>query len=213
MATGSHDSWAFFTAPCRYGVVSMLAGQTGVLAIELADDRQQAAFSFSDGTDFQIRQGNAVETEWFALLLRHIEDPMTSFDAPLVSAVTEFQRSVHRELRQLRPGETVSYSELATRLGRSQAARAVAGACSRNRHALVVPCHRAVGQAGVLTGYRWGLARKRAILLHEFRRAGQEIPRILRDSAEAIGSNAETSCRTTAFDAPHVKGTVQPRLI
>ncbi len=82
-------------------------------------------------------------------------------------AGTSFQRAVWRELRRIAPGRTRSYAEIARRIGRPNAARAVGAAVGANPVSLFIPCHRAVGSDGRLTGYRWGLARKRKLLAHE----------------------------------------------
>ena len=89
---------------------------------------------------------------------------------PLDIRGTAFQRRVWEALQAVPPGETISYGELAARLGSPRAVRAVAGACAANPLAVAVPCHRVVGAGGALTGYRWGVARKRALLAVE--RAG-----------------------------------------
>ena len=86
---------------------------------------------------------------------------------PLDLQGTEFQRRVWAALRKLSPGETVSYSELARRVGMPQAARAVASACAGNHIAVAVPCHRVVRNDGGLGGYKWGVERKRALLERE----------------------------------------------
>ena len=80
---------------------------------------------------------------------------------------TDFQRSVWRALRQVPAGATASYTEIAERIGRPQSVRAVAQACAANALAVVVPCHRAVRLDGGLSGYRWGIERKRALLERE----------------------------------------------
>jgi AraC family transcriptional regulator of adaptative response/methylated-DNA-[protein]-cysteine methyltransferase len=79
-------------------------------------------------------------------------------------AGTEFQRRVWAALREVPSGETVTYAELARRIGRPAAVRAVAGACAANPAAVVVPCHRVVRSDGGLGGYRWGVERKAALL-------------------------------------------------
>lgn len=84
---------------------------------------------------------------------------------------TEFQLRVWQALRQIPRGETRSYSQLARDLGAPKATRAVARACAMNRVAVVVPCHRVVGVSGVLTGYRWGVERKRRLLNMERKNA------------------------------------------
>ena len=85
---------------------------------------------------------------------------------------TVFQLRVWQALRQIPRGETRSYSQLAREMGEPKATRAVARACALNRVALLVPCHRVVGASGSLTGYRWGLARKRQLLKAESTASG-----------------------------------------
>lgn len=91
---------------------------------------------------------------------------------PLDVTGTEFQREVWRAVSGVGAGETASYSEIARRVGRPTAVRAVAGACGANRLALAIPCHRIVGADGSLTGYRWGADRKRVLLELERKSAG-----------------------------------------
>ncbi|HEX8148236.1 MAG TPA: methylated-DNA--[protein]-cysteine S-methyltransferase [Pyrinomonadaceae bacterium] len=86
---------------------------------------------------------------------------------PLDVQGTAFQRRVWEELRRIPPGQTASYGEIAERVGRPTAARAVARACATNPVALVTPCHRVVGRDGSVSGYRWGVARKRKLLERE----------------------------------------------
>ena len=90
-----------------------------------------------------------------------------AFDLPLALSGTDFQRLVWRELIRIPAGQTVSYSELAARIGRPDAVRAVAAANGANRFAVIVPCHRVLGADGSLTGYAGGLWRKRALIDHE----------------------------------------------
>jgi AraC family transcriptional regulator of adaptative response/methylated-DNA-[protein]-cysteine methyltransferase len=86
---------------------------------------------------------------------------------PLDVRATAFQQRVWKALQQIPRGQTRSYSELARELGKPTAARAVAAACGANPVALAVPCHRVIGQNGALTGYRWGIDRKRKLLAAE----------------------------------------------
>lgn len=92
---------------------------------------------------------------------------LRSFEIALDSAGTPFQRRVWDELRNIDYGNTISYGELARRVGRPEAARAVGAACGRNPVAIVVPCHRVVGSDGSLTGYAGGVGTKRALLALE----------------------------------------------
>ena len=100
---------------------------------------------------------------------------LTSFDLPLDLAGTGFQRAVWSGLRQIPYGETVSYGELARRIGRPSAARAVGLANGRNPVSIVVPCHRVIGADGSLTGYGGGIDRKRFLLALEQRVSGQTL--------------------------------------
>ena len=92
-----------------------------------------------------------------------------AFDVPLAPAGTPFQRDVWRALRAIPFGATASYAEIARRIGRPQAVRAVGAANARNPIAILVPCHRVIGADGSLTGYAGGLERKRALLALEAR--------------------------------------------
>ena len=95
------------------------------------------------------------------------------FDVPLAPAGTPFQREVWTALRQIPFGATASYAEIARRIGRPRAMRAVGAANARNPIAILVPCHRVIGADGSLTGYAGGLERKRALLALEARDAGR----------------------------------------
>jgi AraC family transcriptional regulator of adaptative response/methylated-DNA-[protein]-cysteine methyltransferase len=100
-------------------------------------------------------------------VIAKIDAPGTSLALPLDIRGTAFQRQVWQALQQIPAGETRSYGEIAAELGHPSAVRAVAGACAANRLAVAVPCHRVVGRDGAMTGYRWGVARKRALLARE----------------------------------------------
>jgi methylated-DNA-[protein]-cysteine S-methyltransferase len=102
-----------------------------------------------------------------AQLAAYFSGDLTEFDLPLAPAGTEFQRRVWAELRAIPYGQSVSYSELAGRLGNPAASRAVGLANGRNPIAIVVPCHRVIGADGSLTGYGGGLDRKRFLLALE----------------------------------------------
>ena len=93
-----------------------------------------------------------------------VENPVRRPELPLDLRGTEFQREVWRALREIPVGETVSYTELARRIGRPGSVRAVGQACGANSLAVIVPCHRVVRSDGGLSGYRWGVERKQALL-------------------------------------------------
>ena len=96
-----------------------------------------------------------------------IEEPGIGFDLPLDIRGTAFQRRVWKALQQIPPGSTVSYSDIANKIGVPKAVRAVAQACGANTLAVAIPCHRVVRNDGSLSGYRWGVERKRALLERE----------------------------------------------
>ena len=102
-------------------------------------------------------------------VIAFIEEPRAALDLPLDLRGTIFQRRVWAALRHIPPGETRSYSALAAEMGAPRATRAVARACAQNPVSLAVPCHRVVGKDGDITGYRWGVTRKRDLLLRESR--------------------------------------------
>jgi len=96
-----------------------------------------------------------------------VETPARGLELPLDIQGTAFQRRVWAALRAIPPGSTASYAEVAARIGQPGAARAVAQACAANGLAVAVPCHRVVRGDGALSGYRWGVERKRALLERE----------------------------------------------
>jgi methylated-DNA-[protein]-cysteine S-methyltransferase len=134
-----------------------------------------------DWVDFQPRTRALLEARFGSVRfesrpLRPVRDAFEAFFARQLTALdsleislggTPFQRQVWTALRAVRPGETMSYGELAAAIGRPQAARAVGLANSLNPVALVLPCHRIIGANGALTGYAGGLERKRWLLAHE----------------------------------------------
>jgi AraC family transcriptional regulator of adaptative response/methylated-DNA-[protein]-cysteine methyltransferase len=86
---------------------------------------------------------------------------------PVDIQASAFQWKVWRELQKIPLGETRSYTEVARAIGSPKAVRAVAGACARNKVAVLIPCHRVIGQGGALGGYRWGVERKKRLLAKE----------------------------------------------
>ncbi len=105
--------------------------------------------------------------EWMRLLAQRIEGTQTAADLPLDIQGTQFQLKVWKALLRIPAGAVASYGEVARQIGRPRAVRAVASACAANRIAVFIPCHRVIRGDGSLGGYRWGLARKRALLDRE----------------------------------------------
>lgn len=158
------------TARCSLGWVLVAATARGVCAISLGDAPAVLA------TELQSRfpKARVVEPEpgfatWVDAVVRLIDDPVRAggLDLPLDIRGTSFQRRVWEALQHIPAGSTASYSEVAKRVGRPQAARAVAAACAANKLAVAIPCHRVVAADGDLAGYRWGVDRKRSLLDRE----------------------------------------------
>jgi AraC family transcriptional regulator, regulatory protein of adaptative response / methylated-DNA-[protein]-cysteine methyltransferase len=115
----------------------------------------------------QIVSDDAALANTVQAVLNFLEEPKQALDLPLDLRGTAFQRRVWRTLCQIAPGETRTYAEIARMIGNGRAVRAVARSCASNPVALAVPCHRIIGSNGELTGYRWGVPRKRALLAKE----------------------------------------------
>jgi AraC family transcriptional regulator of adaptative response/methylated-DNA-[protein]-cysteine methyltransferase len=164
--------FGFFKSPL--GLVAVASSARGICSITLGDAEAVLAGDlerrFPDATltrdDGQLRRE-------FAKIAAFIDDPRRGLDVTLDVDGTDFQRRVWRALREIPAGETVSYAEIARRIDAPTSFRAVAQACGANRIALAIPCHRVVRGDGGISGYRWGVARKRALLERE---AGNRAP-------------------------------------
>ncbi|MES1207906.1 MAG: bifunctional DNA-binding transcriptional regulator/O6-methylguanine-DNA methyltransferase Ada [Pseudomonadota bacterium] len=176
-AGGAGVTIRFVTATSSLGLVLVAATERGVCGILIGDDDQaqpgRGARALVDelGRRFPraARQpGGADMKELVAAVLRLIEEPADgAADLPLDVRGTAFQLRVWQALTKIPAGQTVSYAQLAAAVGSPNGARAVAAACASNHLAVVIPCHRVVRGDGALSGYRWGVARKRALLERE----------------------------------------------
>ena len=146
----------------RWGVVGLVESGGAVVFLTLADDATAARKALEDALPEEGPDERAVElAEGIA---RRIEAGKGFEGIPFEVAGTEFQELVWGELVRIPRGEVVTYGELARRVGRPGAVRAVGSACGANPVALLVPCHRVVTLAGTVGGYRWGEGRKTVIL-------------------------------------------------
>jgi AraC family transcriptional regulator of adaptative response/methylated-DNA-[protein]-cysteine methyltransferase len=156
----------FTIADSPLGRMLIAATERGVCAIQFGDS--DAELEGALRAEFRAanieRGGLAEETE---TMMRHLEGSGRKLDLPLDIQATAFQRRVWEYLRGLDAGETRSYSQVAEAIGAPRAARAVARACASNRIAVAIPCHRIVRENGEMGGYRWGIARKQALLEKE----------------------------------------------
>jgi AraC family transcriptional regulator, regulatory protein of adaptative response / methylated-DNA-[protein]-cysteine methyltransferase len=167
-ASGGNAAIRFAFGKCSLGSVLVAASGKGICAILLGDDCA-ALLDDLQGRFPQsaIAAGDEDLERLTAKVVSFVEAPAAGLDWPLDVKGTAFQRRVWQVLRDIPAGSTASYAEVAGRIGSPQAVRAVAQACARNSIAVAIPCHRVVRSDGALAGYRWGVARKRALLVRE----------------------------------------------
>lgn len=162
----------FAIGQCTLGAILVAQSQRGVCAILLGDDPQALLCDLQDRfPNADLCGGDAAFEQLVAQVVGFVEAPSVGLNLPLDIRGTAFQERVWQALRQIPAGTTVSYTELAQRIGAPAAIRAVARACAANLLAVAVPCHRVVRQDGGLSGYRWGVERKRELLAREIRMA------------------------------------------
>lgn len=167
-ARGRGVSIRFAVAQCTLGALLVAASEKGVCAILLGDDPDALVRDLQDRfRDARLIGADREFERWIAKVVGLIEAPRIGLDLPLDLRGTAFQQRVWQALRKIPAGETISYAELAKRIGLPGAVRAVARACAANSIAVAVPCHRVVRTDGGLSGYRWGIERKRALLERE----------------------------------------------
>jgi AraC family transcriptional regulator of adaptative response/methylated-DNA-[protein]-cysteine methyltransferase len=167
-AGGSGMTIRFAIGQCSLGAILVAATPVGICAILLGDDAGQLACDLQQR--FPAAELIGADSDFedtVAKVVGFVEAPRLGWDLPLDVRGTVFQQRVWDALRQIPSGATVSYAELAERIGLASGARAVAGACAANPVAVAIPCHRVVRNDGALSGYRWGVERKRALLARE----------------------------------------------
>jgi AraC family transcriptional regulator of adaptative response/methylated-DNA-[protein]-cysteine methyltransferase len=147
------------------GLLLVAATERGVCSVKIGED--EATLEEALGREYaasEIRREDTRLREWVEAILRHLSGRLPHLDLPLDVQATAFERLVWEQLRRIPYGETRSYQEIAAALGRPTSARAVGRACGANPVALLIPCHRVVRKDGGTGGYRWGIARKEALL-------------------------------------------------
>lgn len=167
-AGGAGLAIRFALGECWLGTILVAATERGVCAISLGDDADALLRELEDR--FPRAQLLGAEPDfdrWVAQVVGFVQQPSLGLDLPLDIQGTAFQQRVWLALRDIPPGSTTSYGEIAERIGHPTAARAVARACASNPLAVAIPCHRVVRTDGALSGYRWGVERKRALLERE----------------------------------------------
>jgi AraC family transcriptional regulator of adaptative response/methylated-DNA-[protein]-cysteine methyltransferase len=167
---GADSEIRFAIGQCSLGAILVAQSERGICAI-LMDDDPEALIR-----DLERRFPNATLIggdrgfeDLVAQVVGFVEAPNLGLDLPLDVRGTAFQERVWLALREIPAGQTVSYGDLAEKIGSPKSVRAVAGACAANKIAVAIPCHRVVRNDGALSGYRWGIERKAALLRREKR--------------------------------------------
>jgi AraC family transcriptional regulator, regulatory protein of adaptative response / methylated-DNA-[protein]-cysteine methyltransferase len=165
---GADTDIRFAIGQCTLGAILVAQSERGICAILLGDDADALARDLQDRfPKARLIGGDAAFERLVAQVVGFVEAPGLGLDLPLDVRGTAFQQRVWQALRQVPAGRTVSYAELAERIGAPASVRAVAQACGANPLAVAIPCHRVVRRDGGLSGYRWGVERKRALLERE----------------------------------------------
>jgi AraC family transcriptional regulator of adaptative response/methylated-DNA-[protein]-cysteine methyltransferase len=167
-AGGTDAELRFAVGQCSLGAILVAASEKGVAAILMGDE--PAALTRNLQVRFpraKLVAGDKGFKTLVAKVIAHVEAPATSLALPLDVRGTAFQHRVWMALRDIPAGTTTTYAEIAKRIGAPKAVRAVAGACAANPLAVAIPCHRVVRSDGGLSGYRWGITRKRSLLEKE----------------------------------------------
>jgi AraC family transcriptional regulator of adaptative response/methylated-DNA-[protein]-cysteine methyltransferase len=169
-AGGAGASIRFAVGQCSLGSILVAASEKGICTISLGDDAEVLTRDLQDRFPHANLIGGDSEFErWMAQVVGLVEEPRLGFDLPLDIRGTAFQQRVWQALSEIPAGSTLSYADVARKLGTPRAVRAVAQACAANALAVAIPCHRVVRTDGALSGYRWGVERKRALLEREAR--------------------------------------------
>jgi AraC family transcriptional regulator of adaptative response/methylated-DNA-[protein]-cysteine methyltransferase len=162
---GAGESIRYALAESPLGLVLVAATARGLCAVQFADTEAEAAAALRERfPQAALRRDDAALGAELKYVLTHLTESPTAFTLPFHVRATAFQQRVWRELTEIPRGQTRTYAQIAEAIGSPAAVRAVGTACGANPLALLVPCHRVIGADGRLTGYRWGLHRKKRLL-------------------------------------------------
>jgi len=167
-AGGADTDIRFAIGACSLGAILVAQSARGVCAIALGDDADVLARELQDRfPNARLTGDDPAFDALVAQVVGFVEAPAFGLDLPLDVRGTAFQQRVWQALRELPAGTTASYADVAARIGAPRSVRAVAQACGANTLAVAIPCHRVVRTDGALSGYRWGVARKQALIARE----------------------------------------------
>ena len=167
-AVGAREEIRFGIGQSSLGAILVASSAKGVASILLGDDPDALVRDLQD----RFRNGRLIAADRddetiVGTIVGFVETPGSELNVPLDVRGTAFQQRVWQELQQIPVGTKLTYAEVARRIGVAKAVRAVAGACAANNLAVAIPCHRVVRTDGSLSGYAWGVERKRALLERE----------------------------------------------
>ena len=167
-AGGRDERLRFAVAQTSLGAVLVASSDKGVVAILMGDEPDALVRELQDRfARAELVGADATYEALIAQVVGFVEAPSLGLDLPLDIRGTAFQQRVWQALQAIPAGETATYTQIAARIGQPAAVRAVASACAANPLAVAVPCHRVVRTDGSLSGYAWGVARKRTLLARE----------------------------------------------
>lgn len=173
MKGGANEEIRFAVGETSMGSILVASSQKGVAAILLGDDPDELVHDLQDRfPNAQLIGADRNYENLVASVVGFVEMPQLGLGLPLDVRGTAFQQRVWQALREIPVGSTVSYAEVARRIGAPKAVRAVASACAKNNLAVAIPCHRVVKNDGALSGYAWGVDRKRELLKREAQPGG-----------------------------------------
>jgi len=167
-AGGANEELRFAVGQCSLGAILVASSEKGVASILIGDDPEVLVRNLQDQfPQATLLGGNKEYEALVAQVVGFVEAPGIGLNLPLDVRGTAFQQRVWKALREIPAGTTASYQDIARKIGSPHAVRAVAGACAANAIAVAIPCHRVVRSDGSLSGYRWGIDRKRALIDRE----------------------------------------------
>lgn len=170
--TISGERTPYTITPTELGLLMVAGSSRGLLYVAMSGDAESLAQDFSrrfgkKGLQLGARLTDSSVSKlfhWTQQILEYLAGKLRDWSLPIDMQGTPFQQEVWEALRQIPYGETRTYAQLARNIGKPAAVRAVANACGANPLAIVIPCHRVIGSDGQLTGFRWGIERKAALL-------------------------------------------------
>jgi AraC family transcriptional regulator of adaptative response/methylated-DNA-[protein]-cysteine methyltransferase len=165
---GCNEELRFAVGESSLGAILVASSRKGVASILLGDDPDELVRNLQDRfPNAHLIGADKAYEDLVARVIGFVEAPGFGLDLPLDVRGTAFQQRVWQALQEIPLGQTVSYAEIARRIGAPKSIRAVAGACATNNLAVAIPCHRVVRNDGSLSGYAWGVERKRILLDRE----------------------------------------------